>query len=326
MKAKIKVGIVGGAGFAAGELIRLLVNHPDVKIQCINSSSQEGKKVSMLHPDLEGEFDLRFTKVLDAEVDLIFLCKGHGHSRKFLEENKIPATVRIIDLSQDFRLDKDAAQFGRKFTYGLPELNRELIRQSNSVANPGCFATGLELALLPLAEYAGEEIHVNCITGSTGAGQDLSVTSLFSWRDNNISAYKVFEHQHLHEIQETLLKVNPSFRSRIYMVPIRGNFPRGIFSTLYTRTDLSGEKIRELYKEYYADHPFIHVNGADLHLKKVINTNKIFISIKKRNEMVFVESVIDNLMKGASGQAIQNMNIMFGLEETTGLKTKASVF
>lgn len=326
MLEKIKVGIIGGAGFVAGELIRLLLNHPHVKIQFINSSSQEGKKVSVLHPDLEGECDLRFTSLWDAGVDLIFLCKGHGHSRKFFEENKVPAVVKIIDLSHDFRLKQGAQQFGRNFVYGLPELNRELIRRSDSVANPGCFATSLELALLPLVEHVGDEIHATCITGSTGAGQNLSVTSLFSWRDNNISTYKVFEHQHLYEIYETLLNGNSAFHSRIYMIPIRGNFPRGIFSTLYTKTDLCGDQIRQLYQTYYASHPFIHINDTDLHLKKVVNTNKIFLSIKKHDKMVYIESVIDNLMKGASGQAVQNMNIMFGLEETIGLKIKASAF
>lgn len=326
MQEKIKVGIIGGAGFAAGELIRLLINHPHAKIQFINSLSQEGKKVSTMHPDLDGECDLRFTSLWDSGVDILFLCKGHGHSKIFLEENKVPASAKIIDLSHDFRLQQDASQFGRQFTYGLSELNRELLRKSDSVANPGCFATGLELALLPLAEHVGEEIHVNCITGSTGAGQNLSVTSLFSWRDNNISTYKVFEHQHLQEIQETLVHVSPAFHSIIYMVPVRGNFPRGIFSTLYTRTDLSGDKIRQLYRDYYTSHPFVHINGSEIHLKKVINTNKVFISIKKHNDMVFIECVIDNLMKGASGQAVQNMNIMFGFEETTALKTKASAF
>lgn len=326
MTDTIKVGVIGGAGFAAGELLRLLVNHPHVKIMFINSESQEGKKVSMLHPDLEGECDLRFISTWDADVDLIFLCKAHGYSKTFLEENKIPDPIKIIDMSQDFRLGKDASTAERKFVYGLPEINRELIRQTNSIANPGCFATGIALALLPLAEHLGDEVHVNCITGSTGAGQNLSVTSLFSWRDNNISAYKVFEHQHLNEIHETLSNASRNFRSKIYMVPIRGNFSRGIFSTLYTRTTLSGEEIRQLYKDYYAAHPFVHINGADLHLKKVVNTNKVFISVKKHQEMVFIESVIDNLMKGASGQAVQNMNIMFGLEETVGLRTKASVF
>jgi N-acetyl-gamma-glutamyl-phosphate reductase len=297
-----------------------------VRIQFVNSLSQEGKKISLLHPDLEGECDLRFTSLWDSGVDLLFLCKGHGQSKRFFEENKVPASVKVIDLSHDFRLQRDASQFGRQFTYGLSELNREVIGRSDSVANPGCFATVLELALLPLVESVGDTIHAHCITGSTGAGQNLSISSLFSWRDNNISTYKVFEHQHLQEVQEVLVKVKSSFRSAIYMVPVRGNFPRGIFSTLYTRTHLSGEKIRQLYRDYYANHPFVHISGSDLHLKKVINTNKVFLSIKKHNDMVFIEGVIDNLMKGASGQAVQNMNIMFGFEETTGLKTKASAF
>ena len=326
MMDTIKVGIIGGAGFAAGELIRLLLNHSNVIISFIHSESQSGKTISTLHPDLEGECDLRFTSSWDGDVDVLFLCRGHGYSKTFIEDNPIPISVKIIDLSTDFRLKQNATASNRTFVYGLPELNRHEISESNSIANPGCFATAITLALLPMANHIQEDVHVNCITGSTGAGQNLAVTSLFSWRDNNISSYKVFEHQHLAEILETLSTAATTFHSKIYMVPIRGNFSRGIFTTLYTRTNLSGEDVRQLYRDYYAEHSFVHINGSDLHLKKVVNTNKVYISIRKHGDMIFIESVIDNLMKGASGQAVQNMNIMFGIEEATALRTKASVF
>jgi len=326
MREKIKVGIIGGAGFAAGELIRLILQHPNATIQFINSASHKGQKVSHVHPDLEGECDLIFTDSWEDDVDLIFLCKGHGQSSEFLNENRIPKRIKIIDLSIDFRLKGNSRKFERIFIYGLPELNREKIRNSDSVANPGCFATTIELALLPIVSECQNDIHINSITGSTGAGQGLSVTSLFSWRDNNISTYKVFEHQHLDEINETLLDVYANFDSKLYLVPIRGNYPRGIFSTLYTKTYLTEEEIRNRFRSFYKAHPFIRINGSDVYLKKVINTNNVFISIKKHNDMVFIECIIDNLMKGASGQAVQNMNIMFGIEETAGLKMKASAY
>lgn len=326
MQEKIKIGIVGGAGFAAGELIRILLNHPNVTIQFISSSSQAGKKVSVIHPDLEGDCDLQFTSSWDHDVDLMFLCRGHGESLKFLQENNVSRQVRIIDLGHDFRLNKNARAFGRHFVYGLSEINREEIRQADAIANPGCFATGIQLALAPLAKYIKDDIHINSITGSTGAGQNLSVTSLYSWRSNNVSTYKVFDHQHLDEIRETLTKISPSFNSEMLMVPFRGSFTRGIFSTIYTRIDLSGEEVREMYKSFYETHPFVHTNGSDLHIKKVVNSNNAFISIKKIQDKIFIESVIDNLLKGASGQAVQNMNLMFGLEETTGLRFKTSAY
>ena len=321
----INAGIIGGAGYAAGELIRLLLNHPNVRISFINSASQSGKLISELHPDLEDECHLQFTDSWNPDVDVLFLCRGHGLSRTFLEENNVPPSTRIIDLSSDFRLTKDADLFDRKFVYGLPEVNRQQIGKSDSIANPGCFATGIILALLPIAKQIHDDIHINCITGSTGAGQSLAATSLFSWRNNNVSAYKVFQHQHLDEIQQTLFN-NDHDIPRIYMVPVRGNFPRGIFSTIYTRIDLSEHEVRSLYEQHYQDHPFVSITDSDLYLKKVLNTNKVFISVKKNLDMIYIESIIDNLMKGASGQAIQNMNLMFGLEETTGLKTKASVY
>src|SRR5690606_30300769 len=250
----------------------------------------------------------------------------HGQSRKFLEENMIPKRVKIIDLSQDFRLKETSTSQDRNFVYGLPELNANLIKEADAVANPGCFATSIELALIPLMKSVENNIHVHAITGSTGAGQSLSVTSLFSWRDNNISTYKVFEHQHLSEIEETLRYVNPSFSSRMYMVPVRGNYARGIFTTLYTSASLSGQEIRDTYRRYYEDSPFVRVNGDQVYLKKVVNTNNVFISIRKDVDMVFIECVIDNLLKGASGQAVQNMNIMFALDESTGLKLKPSAY
>jgi N-acetyl-gamma-glutamyl-phosphate reductase len=326
MREKIKIGIVGGAGFAAGELIRLTLQHPNATIQFINSASHNGQKVSQVHPDLEGECDLIFTDSWDDDVDLMFLCKGHGQSSQFLEENRIPKRIKIIDLSSDFRLKGNNKKSERSFIYGLPELNREKIRNSDSVANPGCFATTIELALLPIVSECHNDVHINSITGSTGAGQSLSVTSLFSWRDNNISTYKVFEYQHLDEVRETLQEMHATFDSELYFVPIRGNYPRGIFSTLYTKTDLTGEEIQSKYRSFYNGQPFIRINGSDVYLKKVINTNNVFISIKKHDDMVFIECIIDNLMKGASGQAVQNMNIMFGVDETAGLKMKASAY
>lgn len=321
----INVGIIGGGGYAAGELIRLLLNHPNVQISFVNSASQSGKLISDLHPDLEDECHLKFTDSWNPDADVLFLCRGHGLSKTFLEGNNVPPSTRIIDLSSDFRLAKNANGFGRSFIYGLPEVNRQQISKSQSIANPGCFATGIILALLPIAKGICDDIHINCITGSTGAGQSLAATSLFSWRNNNVSAYKVFQHQHLDEIQETLFD-KPHVIPRLYMVPVRGNFPRGIFSTIYTRTDLSEQEVRALYEKQYQNHPFVSITNSDLYLKKVLNTNKVFISVKKNLDMIYIESIIDNLMKGASGQAIQNMNLMFGLEETTGLKTKASVY
>lgn len=321
----INIGIIGGAGYAAGELIRILLNHPNVRISFVNSASQSGKLISELHPDLEDECDLKFTESWTPDVDVLFLCRGHGLSKAFLEGNSVPLSTRIIDLSSDFRLNKNADRFGRHFVYGLPEINRQQISKSNSIANPGCFATGIILALIPIAKHIHDEIHINCITGSTGAGQSLAATSLFSWRNNNVSAYKVFQHQHLGEIQETLF-TNTYDIPRLYMVPVRGNFPRGIFSTIYTRTDLNEQELRAQYEEHYQNHPFVTISNSELHLKKVLNTNRVFISVKKNLDMVYIESIIDNLMKGAAGQAVQNMNLMFGLEETTGLKTKASVY
>ena len=298
-----------------------LIQHPNATIQYINSLSHKGQKTSYVHPDLEGECDLIFTDSWDDDVDLIFLCKETANPA-----NRIPKHIKIIDLSSDFRLKGNNRKFERIFPYGLPELNREKIRNSDSVANPGCVATTIELALLPIVSECQNDVHINSITGSTGAGQGLSVTSLFSWRDNNISTYKVFEHQHLDEINETLLDVYANFDSKLYLVPIRGNYPRGIFSTLYTKTYLTEEEIRNRFRTFYKAHPFVRINGSDVYLKKVINTNNVFISIKKHNDMVFIECIIDNLMKGASGQAVQNMNIMFGIEETAGLKMKASAY
>lgn len=326
MKEKIKAGIIGGAGFAAGELIRLLLHHPNVHIEFVQSNSQHGKKVAYLHPDLDGECNLTFTRDWSANVDILFFCRSHGQTRAFFDDYNVAKNIKVIDLSQDFRTKENSKAFDREFIYGLPELNREKIRTANSIANPGCFATSIELSLLPLASSLNEDVHIHSITGATGAGQNLSVTSLFSWRDNNISTYKVFEHQHLSEIRETLQSVDPSFNAQLFMVPVRGNYPRGIFTTLYAKTQLEGEEIRERFRKYYADHPFIRLNGSNVYLKKAVNTNNVFISIRKHQNVLFIESVIDNLIKGASGQAVQNMNIMFGLEETTGLKMKASAY
>lgn len=326
MKDKVKVGIVGGAGLVAGELVRILLRHPNTYIQFIQSSSHAGKKVFNCHPDLEGECNLTFVDSWQPEVDVLFICKGHGQSRKFLEDNNVPKDVKVIDLSQDFRLRESSKIHERNFVYGLSELNREHIKSADSIANPGCFATSIELALIPMATSLAGDVHIHSITGSTGAGQDLSVTSLFTWRDSNISTYKVFEHQHLDEIIETLQGLNREFGSRLFMVPMRGNYARGIFTTLYTTSSLSGEEIRDRYTKYYEDSHFVRVNGNHIYLKKVVNTNNVFISIRKNGDMVFIECAIDNLLKGASGQAIQNMNIMLGVEESAGLRLKGSAY
>ena len=324
---KIKVGIVGGAGYTGGELIRLLINHPNAEISYIHSKSNAGNPVYKVHQDLLGETDLLFTGELSNDIDVLFLCVGHGEARKFLEANTIADTVKIIDLSQDFRLPHTASIGHHKFIYGLPELNREKISHAQYIANPGCFATGIQLGLLPLAK-AGllEEVHTTGITGSTGAGQSLSGSSHFSWRANNIQAYKTLTHQHLHEIGVSLKQLSPHQEIDLNFVPWRGDFTRGIFISSQLSCDVSATELNSLYEDFYRDHPFTFISQEAIFLKQVVNTNKCFIQLEKVGTKLVVHSVIDNLLKGASGQAVQNMNLMFGFDEKAGLRLKANFF
>lgn len=321
----IKVGIIGGAGYTAGELIRLLINHPDVEIVFINSSSNAGNLVADIHEGLYGDTDLRFTDQLPLnQIDVLFFCTAHGDSKKFMESHEIPENLKIIDLSQDYRLKAE----GNDFVYGLPEMNRRAICKAMHVANPGCFATAIQLAVLPLArnQVLSGPISVNAITGSTGAGVKPSATSHFSWRDNNLSVYKVFQHQHLHEIKQSIHQLQPDYNGDIDFIPYRGGFPRGIFVTAVVRSKLPIEEITKMYQTYYDDDSFTHVVEHNIDLKQVVNTNKCLVHLEKYEDKLVVISCIDNLLKGASGTAVHNMNLMFGLEETTGLRLKPSAF
>ncbi|WP_316810627.1 N-acetyl-gamma-glutamyl-phosphate reductase [Pedobacter heparinus] len=322
---KIKAGIVGGAGYTGGEMLRILVNHPSVEIKFVHSNSNAGNLISDVHTDLLGDTDLRFTDVLSPEIDVLFLCVGHGDAKKFLDANDIATGIKIIDLSQDFRLKANA---GAKWVYGLPELNRERIKNASYIANPGCFATCIQLGLLPLAAKGllKGEVHINATTGSTGAGQSLSSTSHFSWRNNNLSVYKAFEHQHLNEIGESLKQLDPVFNQVINFIPQRGDFTRGILAAMYLESDLTAEEAQRIYEDYYAEHVFTHVSRKNIDLKQVVNTNKALVHVEKHGSKLFIVSVTDNLLKGASGQAVQNMNLIFGLEEGTGLRLKAAAF
>lgn len=321
---KINIGIIGGAGYTGGELLRILLNHPQVNITFVNSKSQAGKPVYSTHSDLVGDTDLLFTDQMPFdEVQAIFLCSGHNESKKFLAENTIPESLKIIDLSTDFRDQSNG------FVYGLPELQRDLIKTATKIANPGCFATSIELALLPLANAGllNEDVHVSAVTGSTGAGQSLSATTHFSWRNNNISIYKAFTHQHLKEINQSIKTLQPAFGKSVNFIPYRGNFSRGIMANVYTKFAGTIEEAKELYKNYYASHPFTHLSEAtEIDLKQVVNTNKCIIHLEKHDDNLLITSIIDNLTKGASGQAVQNLNLVFGLEETTGLKLKSVGF
>lgn len=325
---RLKIGIIGSAGYTGGELIRLLVNHPFAEIVFAHSNSQAGKFLYEVHTDLLGETELKFTDKIQNDADVIFLCTGHHDSRKFLEANSFSPKTKIIDLSQDFRLKNRNKLNGRKFVYGLPELNRAAIRKSDSVANPGCFATGIQLALLPLAEQKllRGEIHITATTGSTGAGQSLSETSHFSWRQNNLSVYKAFEHQHLAEISESLKQLQKNFKAEINLIPHRGSFTRGIFASVYVHSTLKIDEAKNLYCNYYNGHPFVHISDEAVDLKQVVNTNKCVLHLAKHGDKLLITSAVDNLLKGASGQAVQNMNLLFGLDETIGLKLKASYF
>lgn len=327
--SKIKAGIIGGAGYTGGEMLRILVNHPNVEIAFVNSTSNAGNLISDVHTDLIGDTDLRFVSDIPQDIDVLFLCVGHGDAKKFLAANPIGESIKIIDLSQDFRLSHNSQLATRNFIYGLPELNREKIKSAKNIANPGCFATCIQLGLLPLAAKGliKTEVHINATTGSTGAGQSLAATSHFSWRNNNLSIYKAFEHQHLNEIGESLTQAgSPLGAEGLNFIPQRGDFTRGILASMYLESDLTLEEAQELYENYYKDHVFTHVSRKNIDLKQVVNTNKALVHIEKHGNKLFIISIIDNLLKGASGQAVQNMNLMFGLEETAGLKLKAIGF
>jgi N-acetyl-gamma-glutamyl-phosphate reductase len=320
----IKVGIVGGAGYTGGELLRILVNHPQVQIEFVHSNSNAGNPIYKVHTDLLGMTDLVFTQELSQEIDVLFLCVGHGDAVKFLQQNPIDHNIKIIDLSQDFRLNKD----GNEFVYGLPELQKDKIKLAKNIANPGCFATAIQLGLLPLVAHKliSQDIHISAITGSTGAGQSLSTTSHFSWRNNNMSVYKAFTHQHLKEVRQSLTSLQANMDKGIHFIPYRGDFTRGIIATLYTPCEWTIEEAKEKYKAYYAEHPFTFVSDENIDLKQVVNTNNCFLYLEKHGNQLMIISIIDNLLKGASGQAVQNMNLLFGLPETTGLRLKAANF
>lgn len=321
---KIKAGIVGAAGYTGGELLRILLHHPQVDIVFAMSRSQAGKLIHTIHSDLIGETDLVFTNSVNQEVDVLFLCLGHGESKLFLASNLLPDATRIIDLSQDFRLGQ--AFEGKTFVYGLPEANRSTISAARKIANPGCFATAIQLGLLPLvaAKSISGPVHTTGITGSTGAGQSFSETSHFSWRQNNLSVYKAFQHQHLKEINRTLSQVGQL--PEILFVPYRGPFTRGIWITSYLHSNLSLSDANTLFSSFYKDHPFTHLSQEPIDLKQVVNTNKCLIHLEKQGDYLLIYTIIDNLTKGASGQAVQNMNLMFGLEETIGLQLKPLAF
>lgn len=319
----IKAGIFGGAGYTAGELIRILLNHPEVELTAVQSESNAGNYLYNVHSGIFGESDMRFCEQLDLEqLDILFLCSAHGKSRSFWAAHNAPEGLKVVDLAQDFRDESDG------YVYGLPEWQKEKIASATRTANPGCFATCIQLALLPLAAKGllNNEIEVSAITGSTGAGVKPGATTHFSWRNNNISAYKTFEHQHLIEIKRNLTLLHGSPIADINFVPMRGDFARGIFASVYTTCNLSEQEALDLYKEYYKDAAFTFVSENAVDLKQVVNTNKCVISLLKKGNKLIISSVIDNLLKGASGQAVQNMNIMFGLDEKCGLRLKASAF
>ncbi len=322
----IRAGIIGGAGYTAGELLRLLVNHPDVEITWIHSSSNAGNPVTDVHQGLIGEIDMKFCSdtPLDA-IDVLFCCTPHGETKKFMESHDVPDDLRIVDLSTDYRIEDGT----HDFVYGLPELNRKrIVRGAKRVANPGCFATAIQLALLPLAKnlMLNSTIHVTAITGSTGAGVKPSPTSHFSWRNDNVSIYKPFRHQHLAEIRQSLSQLQQSFKADIDFIPVRGCFSRGIMAIIYLDCPVSLDQIKKLYEEYYDDHNFTFITDKAPDLKDVVNTNKCIIHLEKIDNKLLITSVIDNLVKGASGQAVHNMNLLFGLHERIGLQLKPSAF
>ena len=320
----IKTGIIGGAGYTAGELIRILINHPGAKILFVQSSSNAGNEIVDVHPDLLGDIDMQFVSSPDVtEADVLFLCMGHGRSREYVQSLPESFNGKIIDLSNDFRL-KDTAE---GFVYGLPELQRDKIAQASRIANPGCFATAIQLALLPVAAVKKlREVHIHAITGSTGAGQSPSQTTHFSWRNDNISVYKAFTHQHLAEIKESIIQLQEDFSAPVNFIPVRGDFTRGILASVYFDFPDTEEYAAGMYKNYFSGHPFVHVVDKAPDLKMVVNTNKAILNVKKHGGKLHVISIIDNLLKGASGQAVQNMNLIFGLDELTGLHLKPLAF
>lgn len=324
----INVGIIGGTGYTAGELIRLLINHPEAKIDFVYSTSRAGNPITKVHQDLLGETNLIFSSEINPDVDVLFLCTGHGNSTNFLKAHPTSRDTKIIDLSRDFRLKNENTFKDRTFVYGLPELQKSAIAKAENIANPGCFATAIQLALLPLADASAinNDVHIHGLTGSTGAGSSLSETTHFTWRDNNVSIYKALNHQHIGEITQSIQQLAPSFDSKLNFIPVRGNFPRGIFVTAYTLTDMSLKKTQSLYSQYYEDAPFVHISPEPLYLKQVVNTNKCLLHLQKKDGQLLIISIIDNLLKGASGQALQNMNLMFGLEEAAGLQLKPTHF
>ena len=322
---KIKIGIIGGAGYTAGELIRILIHHPHASIVFIHSTSNAGNKITAIHSGLIGETDLVFSSEHPFDqVDLIYICSGHGQSKKFIEENDIPKQVKIIDLSTDYRAKSE----DHDFVYGLPELNKAAIQTAQHIANPGCFATSIELAILPLAAKGllTDDVHVHAITGSTGAGVRPGATSHFSWRNNNISIYQAFKHRHLQEIVQSVEQLQPSFDANINFIPMRGNFSRGIYVTAYTQSDLSLEEAKAIYQAFYKDAAFTFVTDENPDMKQVVNTNKAIVYLEKHDDKLLIVSMTDNLLKGASGQAVQNMNLMFGLDERAGLNLKSIGF
>ena len=329
----VRAGIIGGAGYTGGEMLRILINHPNVEIAFVHSTSNAGNHVYDVHTDLFGDTDLKFAAELAYNIDVLFLCVGHGDAKKFLEANPIPDHIKIIDLSQDFRLKSEVgnrrAEIGnRSFVYGLPELNKEAIKTAQNIANPGCFATCLQLGLLPLADgnLINSEVHITATTGSTGAGQSPSATTHFTWRNDNLSVYKAFDHQHLNEIGQSLKQLQPGLNQAINFIPYRGDYTRGIIASIYIDSELSEADALKLYQQYYAVHPFTHVTSNNIDLKQIVNTNKCFLQVKKHGNKLLIISILDNLLKGASGQAVQNMNLMFGLAEKAGLKLKAVAF
>jgi N-acetyl-gamma-glutamyl-phosphate reductase len=324
---KVNIGIVGGAGYTGGELLRVLLRHPHAHIAFVHSTSSAGELVSKVHADLVGDTNLKFVSELEENIDVLFLCVGHGDAKKFLATNEIKSGIKIIDLSQDFRLASTASLGDKQFVYGLPELQKSSIQKASYIANPGCFATAIQLGLLPMAaEGLLNEVYTTGITGSTGAGQGLAATSHFSWRANNIQAYKTLQHQHLNEIGESLANLQGNQNAQVHFVPWRGDFTRGIFVTSVISCDLSIDTVYDLYNAFYEAHPFTHVSKNKIDLKQVVNTNKCLIHIEKQGNKIAIHSVIDNLLKGAVGQAVQNMNLIFGFDEVAGLQLKANYF
>ena len=324
----IKAGIIGGAGYTAGELLRLILNHSKVSLDFVYSTSNAGNEIQEVHRDLLGDTDLKFASEVNPDIDVLFLCLGHGNSSAFLKKNEFSDKTKIIDLSNDFRLTDDSFFMNKKFVYGLTEVLKEEIRKAQYIANPGCFATAIQLGLLPLADVSllKDDIHVNAVTGATGAGVSLSKTTHFAWRDNNFSHYKAFNHQHLGEINQNIEILQSGFDHEVNFVPNRGNFSRGIFATAYTKFNGSIEEAKSLYKAYYKEAMFTHVSDQEIFLKQVVNTNKCLIHLQKHKDKLLITSAIDNLLKGASGQAIENMNLMFGFNQADGLKLKANFF